>query len=197
LTVELRKLMLVKHREPDVYVTVRSARRVYPTISAPREFPSVRFGEAVQLDILFNPSTGEKIFDVIQPIVVPAEKLHPNPAHEMSFERVRVSVNGTVVREPHNAWAIGTAAKITLPKLGTVYLVVNPSTQYPFEPVGRVDGTRLTFPVGNDIVEVMSRSNILKTQESGTVWIYRDASAKPSKFVDVEVAPVEDLLPKR
>jgi hypothetical protein len=106
-------------------------------------------------------------------------------------------MNGTVVCEPGNSWAIGTAAKISLPKLGTVYLVVNPSKQYPFEPVGRVDGTRLTFSIGNDMVEVVSRSNMFKTQESGTVWVYRDPSAKPSQYVNIEIAPVEDLLPKR
>ena len=91
---------------------------------------------------------------------------------------------------------VGGAVRLSLPRYGTVYLVVKPSTSYPFQPVGRVDGGKLTFPLGNDFVEIVSRSNILKTSESGTVWIYHDTTSKPTQTVNAEVGMPEDLLPK-
>jgi peroxiredoxin len=39
-----------------------------PTVAAVREFRAVKVGEMVTLDILQNPSTGEKIYDVLRPI---------------------------------------------------------------------------------------------------------------------------------
>jgi hypothetical protein len=197
LTGELRKLLLVRGSAPRVQVALQAERRVYPTIAAPREFPSVRIGEAVQLDILYNASTGEKIFDVIEPIDARPDKMSVAPEDELSFKQVQISVNGTVVKEPANTWMIGTAIKMSLPRLGTVYLVAKPFAKYPFEPVGRVDGAKLTFPVVNDVVEVVSQSNIFKTRETGPVWIFRDTSVKPAQSVTLEVGPAETLLPNR
>ena len=37
------------------------------TVSAVRDFPAVKLGEAVKVDILQNPTTGEKIYDVLRP----------------------------------------------------------------------------------------------------------------------------------
>ena len=39
-----------------------------PTVARVREFSAVKIGEAVTLDILYNPSNGEKIYDVLRPI---------------------------------------------------------------------------------------------------------------------------------
>jgi hypothetical protein len=39
-----------------------------PTVSATREFPSVSKDQAVTLDILYNPTTNEKIFEVLIPV---------------------------------------------------------------------------------------------------------------------------------
>jgi len=184
--------------DPQVNVVVIAARRDYPTIVAAREFQVVRLGEAVSIDILFNPSTGEKIFDVIQPVAAVTEKpRRVRPEEEISLERITISINGRIVKEMRNNWIIGTGMKLSLPGKGTAYIVVQPSTSYPFQPVGRVDGTRLTFPVGNDFVEIVSRSNVLKTSEVGTVWVYHDKADKSAQVVDFTVGALEDLLPKR
>src|SRR5580700_11170912 len=37
------------------------------TVAGVREFPGVRKGQAVRLEILYNPSTGEKIYDILRP----------------------------------------------------------------------------------------------------------------------------------
>ena len=183
--------------DASVSVAVLAARRDYPTIAAARDLV-LHIGEGVNLDILFNPSTGEKVFDVIQPVEPPANK-SPRiaPEDEISLERIRISVNGTVLKEFPNNWMIGGAAKISLPRHGTVYLAVKPSTNFPFQPVGRVDGGKLTFPIGNDMVEIVSRSNVLKTSETGTVWVYVDATPKRTPGATAEVGMLDDLLPKR
>src|ERR1700735_615636 len=37
------------------------------TVAGIREFPGVQKGQAVRLEILYNPSTGEKIYDILRP----------------------------------------------------------------------------------------------------------------------------------
>ena len=194
---QLRPQLRARGVDSRVDVTVVSARREYATIAAAREFLAVRIGEAVSLDILFNPSSGERIYDVIEPVEMPTEPKPPNPADELSFERPRVSVNGTVLQETSDTWMIGTGIQFVLAKYGRVYVSVKPLIDYPFEPVGRVEGMRLTFALGNDLVEVISRSNILKTQENGTVWIYRDRKAPPANGFGMGVGAIEKMLPRR
>jgi hypothetical protein len=47
------------------------------------------------------------------------------------------------------------------------------------------------------MVEIVSRSDLLKTSETGTVWVYVDATPKPSPSATAEVGTLDDLLPKR
>jgi hypothetical protein len=198
LTAELRTRLKDRISDPYVAVTVVAARRDYPTIAAERELLAVRIGQAVNLDILFNPTTGEKIFDVIQPIEPPSDTSRRiAPEDEISLEQIRISINGTLVKEFRNSWMIGGGVKIGLPGRATVYLAVKPSTSYPFQPVGRVDGGKLAFPLGNDMVEIVSRSNVLKRSETGIVWVYPDTASKPGQPVTAEVGMLGDLLPKR
>jgi hypothetical protein len=91
---------------------------------------------------------------------------------------------------------IGTAMKISLPH-GTVYLVAKPSTQYAFEPIGRVDRGKLTFPLGNNMIEIVSKSNIFKTRETGIVWILRDSEAKTDGAISLAAGTPETVLPKK
>ena len=50
--------------DPQVSVSVTS---IVQTVAAVRDFPAVKRGEAVMVDILQNPATGEKIYDVLRP----------------------------------------------------------------------------------------------------------------------------------
>ncbi len=47
---------------------MHSAKPTFPTVAAVRNFPEVKIDQAVTLDVLFNPSTGEKIYDVLRPV---------------------------------------------------------------------------------------------------------------------------------
>ena len=86
--------------------TVRAlpARRDYPTIAAAREFSQVRVGETVTLEVLSDASTGERLFDVIQPIVPALEsRRRAMPDEEISLDQIQLSINGELVREFRNS----------------------------------------------------------------------------------------------
>src|SRR6185437_5024768 len=53
----------------DPGLHMHSAKTTFPTVAAVRNFPEVKIDQAVILDVLFNPSTGEKIYDVLRPVI--------------------------------------------------------------------------------------------------------------------------------
>jgi hypothetical protein len=185
-------------------VKVKAARRDAPTVSAVREFKAVRIGEGVSIDILANPATGERIYDVIQPLTPgvrggmdPARE-QPKLEDEFSLMKIRVAINGKTIREPENNWMIGGALKIALPGHGAVYLAIQPVTSHPFQPVGRAEKNRLTFPLGTDFVEITAAENVMKKSAYRTIWVYWDAAAPDTQSVDVTCSGTLDaILPKK
>jgi hypothetical protein len=163
-------------REPSGRYTVRAvpAQRKSPTISEVREFPSVGESETVKLEVLSDPATGEKLFDVIQPVALHADAQQPvRPEDEISLESPAIFRNGELVHEMRNNWMIDTVVKIVLPQVGAIYLTRGPVEGYNFQELGQVTGALLTFPIGDDRIEIRSRSNILKRAETGTIWVHR------------------------
>jgi hypothetical protein len=152
-------------------------------------------GETVSLEVLSDPSTGERLLDVIRPVVQARRQTRPD--EEISLQEMRLSVNGELVTEFGNAWMIGSAVKIALPRIGTVFLMRTPPDTYRFQKLGDVNGGRLTFSVGEDRIEILSKSNILKRSETGAVWVYCNPDGRRPQAVAVEAGIPEDLLPKR
>lgn len=200
-----RLASLIKSRSGNSQVDLRvlSARRDVPTVSGVREFKGVRIGEAVSIDILMNPSTGERIYDVIQPLppgprTTATPKDAPRVEDEFSLMKARTSINGKTIDGPGNNWMIGGALKIALPGHGTVYLAIQPVTSHAFQPVGRAEKNRLTFPIGADFVEISSAENVMKKSAYRTIWVYWDPSAPNTETVDMTCSgTIEALLPKR
>ena len=158
----------------------------------------MRVGETVVLEVLSDASTGERFFDVIQPIVPVLEsRRRPTPDEEISLDQIQLSIDGELVTEFANSSMIGNAVKIALPRIGTVFLMRTPPDGYAFQNLGDVNGKLLTFPVGANRVEILSKSNILKKSETGSVWVYREPQEPGIEQVAVEVGYPEDLLPKR
>jgi hypothetical protein len=146
-----------------------------PTLTATREFPALKVGDSVQVDILHNPGTGETIRDVLRVIDEPP----PNwgqakvaAGNRFSFERVKVVIDGKTVSEPRNSWMIGQAIKMSVPAHGEYYLLLAPTTDFPFQASGWVDRNTLRFKAGNESVEIVGVSNLLQQSETGTVWVY-------------------------
>jgi hypothetical protein len=172
------------------------------TVTAVRDFPTVRKGEAVSVDILVNPSTGERIYDVLEPSFAPERPLQtPAKVQEdsFSFENPRIAINGETVQQATNTWVIGAAGMIYIPGHGAFYLALDPLPEYSFIASGRVSKEKLTFGEGNDWVEVVGKSNILSNSEYRTVWVYHTRDFQGTQPRDVMVATADSvsyLIPK-
>lgn len=186
-----------------------------PTVAAVREFPSVKIGEAVTLEILYNPATREKIFDVLRPLAGPspcpgnmcttagtADK--PLPPQEISLKEITLKVNGKALQGPP-ATITGAAARIDIPGHGayvlTAYDPKDASPAYAFKAIAEADGKTLRWSMDGDTVEIVSQSNLLTGIPVGTLWVYHDPRYRSQDQPDIvglrTADKVEWLLPKK
>jgi hypothetical protein len=184
----------------------RQQYRDVPTLVVVREFPPLRPGDSVQVDILYHPATGEKIWDVLKVIdePLPSATETKRPAGNLfSFESVRVDLNGQTIHKPGNNWMIGGAMMLRIPRKGDFYLTLNPTPDLPFQASGWVDHNILRFQSGGDRVEVTGKSNLLQKSDYGTVWLYHDpesAARIPADKTAMDFScadTVQQLLPRK
>ena len=170
-----------------------------PTLAAARDFPPLRVGDEVQVDILLHPQTGERIYDVLRVSGQPRPVIQkPKPAgDQLSFQEVRVVLNGKTIHEPENSWIIGAAAMLYLPGKGSYYLSLAPSTEYPFQAAGWVDHAILRFKHDGDLVEVYGKSNVLQKSDYGTVWVYHEPGMLVMRAVPEHKVIVTHPVPGR
>lgn len=168
-----------------------------------REFPAVKIGEAVTLDILYNPSTGEKIFDVLRPITTPPSgtSVTVSPAREtVSLKEIALRVNGRAMPVPAS-FIIGSAVRIDIPRYGTyVVAAYDPqetSHEHGFAAVAHADGKTLTWAMGRDRVEITSSTNVLTRSGKSVLWVYHDPHYQPDVVGLQSADTVDWLLPKR
>jgi hypothetical protein len=177
------------------------------TVAGVREFPGVRKGQAVRLEILYNPSTGEKIYDILRPStdVSPENAGHmgaeaPLAAEELSFREIALVVNGQKTAAPAG-WLTGAAARLYVPGHGAYFLSsYQPKTAHVFRHVVYADQHNLEFTIDGDSIRITSNGNVLTRSESGIVWVYHDSQYQPesqSGAADLVFADkVESLAPK-
>jgi hypothetical protein len=160
-----------------------------PTLTGIREFPPLRMGDAVEVDILYNPSTGERIYDVLKVSGDrPPARVAPEPAGErFSLENVRVTINGKTIAEQRNIWMRGGGLMIYLPGRGESYLALSPSPDYPLQASGWIDHNILRFFAGNEMVEITGKSNMLQKSDFGTVWVYHVPESEMDRARDRSV----------
>jgi hypothetical protein len=174
-----------------------------PTVAGVREFPAVKVGEAVALDILYNPSTGEKIYDVLRPIPASSSAMSVTsvPAAEtISLKDIALRVNGKAIPAPA-AWMIGSAVRIDIPHHGTwVVAASDPHEASPdraFSPIAHADGKALSWALGADRVEITSGTNVLTLAAKGVLWVNHDPRYRPDVVGLQSADTVEWLFPKR
>jgi hypothetical protein len=177
------------------------------TIAGVREFPGVRKGQAVRLEILYNPSTGEKIYDILRPStdVSPENAGHRGAesalaGEELSFREIALIVNGQKTASPAG-WLTGAAARLYVPGHGAYFLsTYQPKTAHVFSHTVYADRHSLEFAIDGDFIRVTSTGNVLTQSESGIVWVYHDPKYQPesqSGAADLVFAgKVESLAPK-
>ncbi|HWC95560.1 MAG TPA: hypothetical protein VG456_02390 [Candidatus Sulfopaludibacter sp.] len=161
-SLRIRPLVTARGLPGGVFVAAGSH---IPTVAAVREFPSVKSGDSVAVDILYNPTTGEKIYDVLQPLSSP---------DEFAFEDARILVNGVEVANLVMPAIPGSAALVHLPNKGDYFLALNPPPGYPFRQMGRVERNRLKIEENGETVEVISKANILVKSPAREIWVYHN-----------------------
>lgn len=153
-----------------------------PTLGAAREFTGLHIGDAVQVDILYNPSTGERLYDVIK--VAPERRPPPSAkaskptGEKFSLRGFRVDVNGKTVRETSDVWMIGGGLLISLRGRGDYYFGLTPCSETPCRLAAWVDHNTLRFYAGSDLVEVIAQANVLQSSNYATLWMYHDPQSK-------------------
>jgi hypothetical protein len=155
-----------------------------PTLTGAREFPPLQIGDAVQVDILYNPGTNEKLWDVIRVVEGLEEHLQQRlktPTGRFSFDRVKITIDGRMLYERRNSWMIGSAMKMVVPGHGEYYFLLEPTTDFPFQASGWVDHNVLRFKAAGESVEITGMSNLLQHAEFGTVWVYHVPEAKVAR----------------
>jgi hypothetical protein len=174
-----------------------------PTVAGVREFPAVKIGEVVTLDILYNPSTGERIFDVLRPIIALTSGMSVTvvPRSEtISLKDIAIRVNGQAISAPASLM-IGAAVRIDIPLHGT-YLVsaYDPHKTVPdhaFAAIAQADGKKLSWAMGGDRVELTSSTSVLAPSGKGVLWVYHDPHYQ-ADVVGLQSADTVDwLFPKR
>jgi hypothetical protein len=174
-----------------------------PTVAGVREFAAVKIGEAVALDILYNPSSGEKIYDVLRPITSssPVMSVTSVAAPEtISLKQIAIRVNGQAVSAPAS-WMIGAAVRIDIPRHGT-YVVASydpheASPNHGFAAIAHADGKALSWATDGVRVDITSSTNVLTRSGKGVLWMYHDPHYQPD-VVGLQAADTVDwLLPKR
>ena len=172
-----------------------------PTVGGVREFRSVRIGEAVTLDILSNPLTGERIYDVLRPITDPSPGgsltvTGGKPREQISLKQISIRVNGQAVQAP-GAWLIGEAVRIDLPGQGAFVIATEDPKLPSFQPTARADGKSLSWTLDGQYVEITSATDVLTPVQNAALWIFHDAQVRPDT-VRLQAADSADwLLPKR
>jgi hypothetical protein len=174
-----------------------------PTVAGVREFPAVKIGEAVALDILYNPSNGEKIYDVLRPIASssPVMSVTSVVAPEtISLKQIAIRVNGRAMSAPAS-WMIGAAVRIDIPRHGAyVVAAYDPHEASPgheFAAIAHADGKTLNWASGRDRVEITSGTNVLTQSGKGLLWVYHDPHYQPDVVGLQSANTVDWLLPKR
>jgi hypothetical protein len=143
-----------------------------PTVAAVREFNSIKAGEGIAIDLLSNPKTGEKIFDVLQPSN-PAEP-PKSSGEEFTLQVASITLNGQPVKLTgvENSNLTGAAAIFYLPGHGAYFLSLEPRPH--FEQVAHVEGRKLWFELDKDRVEIQSKGRLLAKSENRMVWVRHD-----------------------
>lgn len=200
-TVQLNDILRerLKPHIADPQVTV-SVTRIGRSLAAVREFPAVRRGEAVIVDILQNPATSEKIYDVLRPSDDPPPSSATKIADELVFGDFQISINGEKVAYDTGATLTGAGASIYVPKHGTYFLSLEAAPG--FLEVGYANHEKLSFSLGKEYVEIVAKKSVLTKSTSRTVWVKHDPAFTPAaadaKAVDVATADnVEWIMPKK
>jgi hypothetical protein len=184
---------------------MHSATPTFPTVAAVRDFSAVKIDQAMTLDVLLNPSTGERIYDVLRPVIDNSPDVSPDRMSvygvrekpTISLKQIIVRVNSDFFPIPAT-WVVGSAVRVEIPGYGLVIVAAqNPHTDKAhFAGTARADGKKLTWKTGNDTIEITSETDVLSQSKAGDLWVYIDKTFKSPPTIRLQAADrIESLLP--
>jgi len=150
----------------------------YPVI------PGVRIGETVVIDLLVNPSTGQKVVDYLTLNRTVFEGgAAGEPPHdlaladvELSLDRPRVTVDGKLVEATLNdgGGISGPAVGFYVAGHGRFAISLLPRPAIGFQKAGAVSGHKLSFQDGGAKYQIESQSRIAPGSGVYNLYLYRD-----------------------
>ena len=175
----------LKHGENAVVLRFKPAPDEGPkTLRSMKQSPPLLAGDTVEVDILQNAGTGERIYDVVR-VTDQRSRSSNAPPDLFSLLQPAVLINGKIAREQANFWMTGGGLMVRVPGRGDYYMNLGPSSKHPFRPLGWVDRNTLRFQAGTDLIEIVAKGNVLKRADFRTIWIYHDPdSISASKAVE-------------
>jgi hypothetical protein len=157
-----------------------------PTFSSVRTVTLNAPGERASIELLVNPKTGQKIFDVLEIVGAPdtaggaAAGVAGNaPGNELRFSHAELWSNG-VNLTPQSANAIrGNVIMLYIPGRGGFFFSRIELKGYGFQKAGSIDGATLKFTWANQAYECISAAPILPDDGDKQIWVFHDPQYKP------------------
>ncbi len=167
-----------KVRGEDWFSKYRTSGEI-PTLEGTREFPRLKLGDEVQVDILYNPTTRERIYDVLKVASnrTPSTVSAPSAGETLSFLKVRVDIDGKTIGKSYSQM-MGGAMRIYLPGRGNYYLGLSRHSKVALRAAGWVDHNTLRFVAGDRVVEIVGETNVLPQSDFATIWVYHEPASK-------------------
>jgi hypothetical protein len=152
--------------------------------------PDVRPGDRVEIDLLENPTTGQKVVDyfVFKPSNATAAA-ELSPVRDLSLADVqlrlddlRISVNGTVLDASTRVGGSisGAALWFYLPERGRFVMSLLPNPKLGFRRAGEVTNALLSFTDGSDRYDIKSTGRIAPASGRFNLYVVRDPEWRPT-----------------
>jgi len=160
----------------------------YPVIS------ELRLGETVAIDLLVNPSTGEKIVDYIT-LKLSAPANLESSTHDFSLadvslnlDRPRLRINGTLVESSaaFRGTISGSAVWFYLASHGRFTFSLFPYSELGFEKAGEVSDSTLSFKDGSTVYQLDCASRIVPAEGRFFLYVRHDPSWQPKGIYSSE-----------
>ena len=152
--------------------------------------PDVRAGDTVAIDLLENPTTGQKVVDYLAfKRSNPAVAGDPSPLRDLSLAEVelqltdfRIRLNGTVLDTSTRVGGSisGAALWFYLPERGRFVMSLVPNSKLGFRRAGEVSSRSLTFTQGRERYDIESASRIVPAVGRFNLYVRHDPAWRPA-----------------
>lgn len=142
-------------------------------------------GEAFILDLLENPTSGEKIVDVIR---VSSSRPDDQPPAPPALRMVNcvLKVDGEAVRGSGSVY--GDVISFHVQDHGRFFISPSPLEGYAFEPIARLAGRTITFSAAGHTYEWVSKEPVrgAGAEAAGPLWVWHEAGYESPVWLDAD-----------